>query len=151
MKCRFVGIVEFPVGENSAMLDPPLCKFSTAMDKSLSKAGDASPQRFLDRAEVLQATVEQLRKDLALDAEELPTPPDPENAFEQLRAGVFPVLQQLSNVGEQRLKVAMYRVDIPEPHLRRTMASGGLHALAGEVVLRALQKVLTRLRFAGRF
>jgi hypothetical protein len=31
------------------------------------------------------------------------------------------------------------------------MALGGVHALAGECVLRALQKVLTRLRFAGRF
>ena len=49
------------------------------------------------------------------------------------------------------LQVAMYRVDIPEAHLKRTLAQGGLHALAGECVLRELQKVLTRLRFAGRY
>jgi hypothetical protein len=45
----------------------------------------------------------------------------------------------------------MYRVDIPEAHMRRTLALGGLDALAGECVLRSLQKVLTRLRFAGRY
>jgi len=61
------------------------------------------------------------------------------------------VLEQLDSKGEHALRVAIYRVDIPEPHFRRTMANDGLHGLAGEVVLRALQKVLTRLRYAGRF
>jgi hypothetical protein len=95
--------------------------------------------------------VEQLRKDLALEEQELPLPPVGEEAFEGLRASVLPRLETLQRRSVASLQAAMYRVDIPEPHLRRTMAQGGLHALAGECVLRALQKVLTRMRFAGRY
>ncbi len=121
------------------------------MDKSLSRSTDDGLRRYLDRGEVLQATMDQLRKDLALQPADLVAPLDPLNAFEDLRAQVVPVLHRLSDQGEHLLKVAMYRVDIAEPHLRRAMAAGGMPVLAGEVVLRALQKVLTRMRFAGRF
>jgi hypothetical protein len=121
------------------------------MHSDLSTPGNEGIQRFLDRAEVLTSTVEQLRKDLSLEEAALPIPPVGDAAFESLRAGVLPVLEALEGQGMHALQVAMYRVDIPEAHLRRTMAAGGLHALAGECVLRALQKVLTRLRFAGRY
>ena len=121
------------------------------MNNDLSKPGNEGVQRFLDRAEVLASTVAQLRKDLSLSDAELPVPEVSEEAFEVLRAAVLPRLEELQRQSTTGLQTAMYRVDIPEAHLRRTMALGGLHALAGECVLRALQKVLTRLRFAGRF
>lgn len=120
------------------------------MDKPLSRSGDAPLERYLDRAEVLRATLDQLGKDLALSEGQLHAPTDPVQAFEGLREQVLPVLQAMAAQGD-RLRVAMYRVDIPEAHFQRTLQLGGLHALAGEVVLRALQKVLTRLRFAGRY
>jgi hypothetical protein len=110
-----------------------------------------APQRFLDRADVLRATVEQLRKDLSLAEADLPAPEVGEGAFEELRSAVHPVLEALQAKGAHALRAAMYRVDIPEAHFRRTMGAGGLHALAGETVLRTLQKVLVRMRFAGRF
>ncbi len=122
-----------------------------SVNNELSKPGSEGLQRFLDRAEVLASTVAQLRKDLALTDDELPEPPVGDQAFEMLRTMVLPHLEALQRQSAIALQTAMYRVDIPEAHLRRTMASGGLHALAGECVLRALQKVLTRLRFAGRF
>ncbi len=118
---------------------------------SLSKGGEGGMARWLDRAEVLASTVLQLRKDLATDECQLPEPPLGEGAFEELRAGVLKRLNELERGSPSALQAAMYRVDIPEGHLRGTMAAGGLHALAGECVLRALQKVLARLRFAGRF
>jgi hypothetical protein len=122
-----------------------------SVNNELSKPESEGLQRFLDRAEVLASTVAQLRKDLALTDDELPEPPVGDQAFEMLRTKVLPHLEALQRQSVIALQTAMYRVDIPEAHLRRTMASGGLHALAGECVLRALQKVLTRLRFAGRF
>ena len=122
-----------------------------SVNNELSKPGSEGMHRFLDRAEVLASTVAQLRKDLALTDGELPEPPVGEQAFETLRAQVLPRLEALQSQSATGLQTAMYRVDIPESHLRRTMAEGGLNALAGECVLRALQKVLTRLRFAGRF
>jgi hypothetical protein len=117
----------------------------------LSKPGSEGLARHLDRAEVLHLTVLQLRKDLALDEGKLQEPAVGEQAFEALREAIQPRLEALQAKGAAALQSAMYRVDIPEAHLRRTVAHGGLHALAGECVLRALQKVLTRLRFAGRF
>ncbi len=121
------------------------------MQDGLTDPGAQGMQRWLDRAEVLMATVAQLRKDLSMSDNDLPEPPVGEEAFEQLRAYVLPRLEALHRTSVAALQTAMYRVDIPEPHLKRTMALGGLHALAGECVLRALQKVLTRMRFAGRY
>lgn len=124
---------------------------SQEANSGLSKDGGGAMARYLDRAEVLEDTVRQLRKDLALDEATLPLPSADEGAFEVLRAHVLVRLKALQGHGVSAVQQAMYRVDIPEGHLRRTMASGGLDALAGECVLRALQKVLTRMRFAGRF
>ena len=121
------------------------------MNNDLSKHGEGALARYLDRAEVLRETVAQLRKDLALEAGALPEPPVGEAAFEGLRGDVLVALRALQAKGGAALQQAMYRVDIPEAHLRRTMAAGGLHALAGECVLRDLQKVLTRMRYAGRY
>jgi len=121
------------------------------MDNGLSISGADGMQRYLDRSEILTSTVDQLRKDLSLALEEFKAPEPGDAAFEALRGQVFPVLQASADRGDHALKVLMYRVDIPEAHMHRTMTAGGLHALSGEVVLRALQKVLTRMRFAGRF
>lgn len=130
---------------------PTFATLANRVNNEVSKPGDEGLQRWLDRSEVLRDTVTQLRKDLALPEEELPVPPVGEEAFETLRTAVLPVLERLMRKGMSTLQVALYRVDIPEPHMRRTMQLGGLHALAGECVLRALQKVLTRMRFAGRY
>jgi hypothetical protein len=121
------------------------------VNNGLSKGEDGGVQRWLDRAEVLASTVAQLRKDLSMSETELPLPAVGEEAFEELRAAVLPRLETLQRSGMTTLQVALYRVDIPEVHMRRTLSNGGLHALAGECVVRALQKVLTRLRFAGRY
>ncbi len=116
-----------------------------------SNSGSEGLRPWLDRAEVLEATVRQLRKDLSLIETELPVPPAGEDSFERLRGMVRPVLEALNANGWHALHVAMYRVDIPEKHLRRTLEQGGMEALSGETVLRCLQKVLTRLRHAGRY
>lgn len=123
---------------------------NNAKDK-LSETDGKGLQRYLDRAEVLAATVVQLRKDLSLSEQDMPIPEVGDEAFETLRKTVVPILTTLQQKSQHVLQVAMYRVDIPETHLRRTMAQGGLHELAGECVVRALQKVLTRLRYAGRY
>ena len=121
------------------------------MHNDLSRTDHSSLAHYLDRAEVLEATVVQLRKDLALSDDQLPLPELSVEAFEALRGSVQPRLEELEQMGRHALQVAMYRVDIPEGHLQRTLTMGGVPLLAGECVLRALQKVLTRLRYAGRY
>jgi len=121
------------------------------MHNDLSRTDHSSLAHYLDRAEVLEATVVQLSKDLSLSDDQLPIPELSEDAFESLRAIIQPRLEVLHGKGAHALQVAMYRVDIPEGHLQRTLSMGGIPLLAGECVLRALQKVLTRLRYAGRY
>ncbi len=99
----------------------------------------------LSEAVVLQGTIDQLRKDLASAGKDLVMVPQDEGAFEALRAQVLPILESMDG---HSLQVALYRVDVPEPWAKRAMAAGGLGELAGAMVLRALQKVLTRLRYA---
>ena len=121
------------------------------MDTRVSAASEESSLRHLGQREVLLATVEQLQKDLGAGAHGFDLPEVGPRAFEDLRGQVLPVLEQLAGTGGNALMVVLYRVHIPESHYRSAMALGGLHHLAGEVVLRTLQKVLTRLRFAGRY
>jgi hypothetical protein len=109
----------------------------------LAKSGGGLVAR-LGEAEVRRAVVEQLRKDLAA-GEELAEPPAGDTAFEALRAQVLPLLEEKQCRGVHDLQVALYRVDLGEQVAREAVRLGGLHELAGRVVLRALQKVLTRL------
>lgn len=107
--------------------------------------------RWLDRAEVLDMTVTQLRKDLAVGAQELGTPAADEGAFEVLRSDVFALLDRWHLSGAPDFSRAVNRIDLSERQVNAAMDHGGLQALAGSMVLRALQKVLYRLRHAGRF
>ena len=107
--------------------------------------------RTLDRAEVLAETVAQLRKDLALSEDELPQPSVGEGAFESLRASVLHSLGLWQGSGSGSFARAINRVDLTERMVSAAMERGGLHELAGAMVVRCLQKVLSRHRFAGRF
>ncbi len=133
--------------ENSAtLIRGPGVVFDT-VNEGLSTTGGEGPRRWLDKAEVLADTVAQLRKDL--NAPDLVVPEGGEGAFEALRAQVLPVVEERHRQGQHALGVVLYRVDLPEAHAKRSMAAGGLPELAGQLVLRCLQKVLTRKRFAG--
>lgn len=121
------------------------------MNNQLSKPGEEGLIRSLDRAEVLASTIAQLRKDLALTEEELPLPVVGEEAFERLRAHVLDALDRWTSAGSSALSRAVNRVDLTERVVSAAMDRGGLHELAGAMVIRCLQKVLMRHRYAGRF
>jgi hypothetical protein len=97
---------------------------------------------------LLEATTAQLRKDL--DAPALRMPAVGDAAFEELRAQVLRVLEERAAMGAHAFGLVLNRVDIPEAAFRRTMAQGGMPQLAAAVVLRCLQKVRARERYAGR-
>lgn len=114
----------------------------------LSGTEGAGLRRRLDEAAVLQATVLQLRKDL--NADDLPQPEVGEEAFERLRAAVLRVLEERQASGAHAFGLVLNRVDLTEQAFRRAVSLGGLPELAGRVVVRCLQKVLARERYAGR-
>ena len=101
----------------------------------------------LDEAVVLLETVAQLRKDLREEA--LSLPKVGEGAFEELRTQVLAVIEERDREGAHAFGLVVNRVDLTEHQMGSAMATGGLHGLAGAIVLRCLQKVLSRKRFAG--
>lgn len=120
------------------------------MNNHLSKREEEGLIRGLDRAEVLAATVAQLRKDLAVGADDLQEPPVGTEAFERLRTEVLALLERWERAEPLALSRAVNRVDLTERTVDRAMDLGGLHQLAGFMVLRCLQKVLLRKHFASR-
>jgi hypothetical protein len=120
------------------------------VNNHLSKREEEGLIRGLDRAEVLAATVAQLRKDLAVGADDLQEPPVGTEAFERLRTEVLALLERWERAEPLALSRAVNRVDLTERTVDRAMDLGGLHQLAGFMVLRCLQKVLLRKHFASR-
>lgn len=117
------------------------------MNEGLSKTEGEGLRKRLDEAVVLARTVEQLGKDLR--EEGLRQPPVGDGTFEELRTQVLRVLQEREEEGAHAFGLVINRVDLTEHQLRAAMAAEGLYGLAGAVVLRCLQKVLSRLRYAG--
>lgn len=123
-----------------------------AMHEGLSKTGvegegSSGPRKRLDEAVVLYETVAQLRKDLREEA--LVLPEAGEDAFEKLRTQVLAVIEERDREGAHAFGLVLNRVDLNEHQVGSSMANGGLNDLAGAIVLRCLQKVLSRKRYAG--
>ncbi len=117
------------------------------MGEELSTSASGLRKR-LDEAEVLMAVVLQLRKDL--NHEDVPLPAVGEQAFEAVRASVLAIMEDWQRTGSSALSRAINRVDLTEAMVERALGRGGPNELAGVMVLRCLQKVLIRERFAGR-
>jgi hypothetical protein len=117
------------------------------MGEELSTTAGGLRKR-LDEAEVLMAVVLQLRKDLG--EEGIPVPSVSVEAFEAVRGAVLAILELWGHSGSPALSRAINRVDLTEGMVDSALGSGGPKELAGVMVLRCLQKVLLRERFAGR-
>jgi hypothetical protein len=73
-----------------------------------------------------------------------------QGAFEELRAQVAAVVAQREQAGAHAFGLLVNRVDLTEAaSATRPWPPSGLHGLAGAMVLRCLQKVLSRMRHAG--
>lgn len=115
------------------------------MSEQLSTTG-GELRRWLDEAEVLEATVQQLRKDL--NEPGLPLPEVGPHAFEELRAAVSGRMDAWQQGDPSAFSRAVNRVDLTERMVTGATGRGGLHELAGMMVLRCLQKVLLRKHFS---
>lgn len=116
-------------------------------NEELSRTTTDGVRKRLDEAVVLSGTVLQLRKDL--NAEGVPMPEMGEGAFAALQKAVFRVLEERQAQGAHAFGLVLNRVDLSERQFSDAIGSG-LDELAGRIVLRCLQKVLARERYAGR-
>lgn len=117
------------------------------MNEDLSTTEGGALRLRLDEASVLEGTVIQLRKDLNAEAIEIPEVGA--EAFERLRGQVEGLINAWSASNVPALSRAINRVDLTERMVSDAMERGGTRELAGDMVLRCLQKVLSRRRFAG--
>lgn len=117
-------------------------------NEGLSRSGEEGLRKRLDEALVLLGTTEQLRKDLNAPGLELPI--NGPAAFEALRGQVLEVLLEREQQGAHAFGLVLNRVDLTEGAFRQAVGAGGLDQLAAVVVVRCLQKVLARERYAGR-
>lgn len=118
------------------------------MVHDLANNTDGSIRKRLDEAVILRATTDQLRKDLHEPGLRLPKVGL--TAFEALRTQVLKVLEERQAAGAHAFGLVLNRVDISERQFREAVRTNGLEQLAAMVVLRCLQKVLARERYAGR-
>lgn len=116
------------------------------VSKSDQDGDDTALRKRLDEAVILSKTVEQLRKDLR--EEELILPKVGHAAFEALRTQVLAIIIKREREGPHALGLVVNRVDLTEHQLRTATATDGMNGLAATIVLRCLQKVLSRIRFA---
>ncbi|HNR56440.1 MAG TPA: hypothetical protein PKJ19_14830 [Flavobacteriales bacterium] len=121
------------------------------MSAPLSLFDQQVMRRSLEKSDVLQLTIAQLIKDLNLEEGSIRIPPDPTQAMEDLRAQLVPELERIARQGGHVLRSVLYRVDLPGSGVDDLLATGDHDALSAMVVLRCLQKVLTRLRFKGDY
>lgn len=117
------------------------------MSEDLSTTPDQGLAKRLDEGVVLNETVSQLRKDL--NTEEIPLPNAGIHAFEELRASVLALIEGWQRSEPAAFSRAINRVDLTERMVDDAMGRGGVHELAGLIVMRCLTKVLSRKRFAG--
>ena len=117
------------------------------MSADLSTTPNDGLTKRLDEAAILLETVHQLRKDLNEDHIALPATGD--QAFEELRASVLTLIEGWHRSEPSAFSRAINRVDLTERMVDEAMQRGGVHELAGLIVMRCLTKVLSRKRFAG--
>jgi hypothetical protein len=101
-----------------------------------------------DAAKLLERTAAQLRKDLGVATLRAPVPG--RHALEDLRGQVLEILERGPLAQAAARARAINRIDLTEGAVREAIRLGGQGELAGQMVLRCVQKVLSRERFSGR-
>ncbi len=103
------------------------------------------PDRYLINSEMIDHTVQQIKKDLRLEA--FPTLiPDPEKTpYEQIFAALMPEVEHLISCNIADLPQMIYQVDLPENEINHLMsAENASEKITDSIIKRCFQKVVTR-------
>jgi hypothetical protein len=101
-------------------------------------------------AENLNQTVALIRKDLLLEAEDLPATI---NSLEKLREELKKVVSYLMDKDLNRLLNALYRIDVSEAKVKLVLSKEAPDQLSGAltdlIIARELQKIETRRKYSS--
>ncbi len=105
---------------------------------------------YLNKAEILLKTRQQVQKDFAVYGWELDVEPKTHNTYNDLRAEVMPVIDRLLKKQYGPLQELMYRIDVNEGLLKKMLSDfpGRETEVYTDLILwRELQKVVIRTHF----
>ncbi len=110
--------------------------------------------KYLDRAEIVNDTAEQIMKDFGMFGVEITFSGDVTNAYEELHGQLVSQISNLVQYNNDKLLSVLYQVDITEREIARAQLDlphyNHMEILAHQVIARELKKVLWRLYFKSQ-
>lgn len=110
--------------------------------------------KYLDRAEIVRDTAEQIMKDFGMFGVEITFSGDVTNAYEELHGQLVTQISKLIHYNNDKLLSVLYQVDITEREIARAQLDlphyNHVEIVAHQVVARELKKVLWRLYFKSQ-
>ena len=103
---------------------------------------------YFNREEIIRATLLQIQKDFALFKVKLDWDGNMENAIENITASLLSAIRDLIDSNDRIFLSVLYQIDLSEKSIgearRDNPGRDHYELLAGQIIARELQKVLTR-------
>jgi hypothetical protein len=110
--------------------------------------------QFLDRAEIVRATAEQIMKDFGMFGVEVTFSGDVTNAYEELHEQLIIQISRLIDQNYDKLLSVLYQVDITEREIAQAQLDlphyNHVEIIAHQVIARELKKILWRFYFKSK-
>ncbi len=109
---------------------------------------------FLNKADIIQETAEQIMKDFGMFGIEITFSGNVENAYHELHEQLINQISVYLDRDYSRLMAVLYQVDITEPEIAKASRElphyNDLEVLAHQVIFRDLKKVLFRRYYKSK-
>lgn len=143
------------------MLFMDMLKFYCRLDLSkysfymkLPQVRNDNVRNYLDRADIVRETAEQIMKDFGMFGVEITFSGDVANAYEELHNQLVTQISNLVQYNNDKLMSVLYQVDITEREIIRAQLDlpqySHMEILSHQVIVRELKKVLWRLYFKSK-
>ncbi len=120
----------------------------------LPQVSNNNVSQYLDRAEIVRDTAEQIMKDFGMFGVEVTFSGDISNAYEELHEQLILQISRLIDHNYDKLLSVLYQVDITEREIAQAQFDlphyNHVEIIAHQVIARELKKVLWRLYFKSK-
>ena len=103
---------------------------------------------YFDRVDIIEQTIEQIKKDFDPFRLEIQSPDGDENVYQRLFSQVEPFILKLIKDNYRELLQVLYRIDVNEKKISESVNNSSAAGLSSEiarlVIFRELQKVVIR-------
>ena len=112
------------------------------------------PEKYRYDLEIIRETADQIIRDFNIKEFEIIFSGNPNNAFDELKIQITPVIEKLFKADRSSFQSLLYRIDISERDYKQTLSqihSKGFEVELSELVIRReFQKVITRKYFSDK-